>query len=435
MKLIQLGNYYSATLDERGLINFPFSHFINQKANPGTRAVELRALKVLDKYLSAHRVDLSVNCLNGELLSYEQARQIRGLCWLPIESIEEMSNKVLARIFKATSKKQIEHSNSVSRGTACQRAETISRFFNHYEIYFVPQLIHSEQLRTKIKDNLRMVTSLLRSIKPPNSSHPGQIVSLPTSKFLRLIEIVLKNPEKIFVNEKGIVSRNILRDQCIFLLAAEGLRPGAISAVELGRHYQLNGYLDLSARSTTSSNSAYGPRSKGSSSTLRAYSQPRLKVYPFTQKLIETYVNTERSRILRKQATNKSQGYLFITERGQPIASSTTLKNIFSQASKSLQKFGLLDIESDPHMRTKKNNGEYTYKFYAYVLRHSAATFFLAINGLSDATLIAMKLRFGWSINSKQPHRYAERQFIDISNAALHDHMNQLTDLANSQKV
>jgi hypothetical protein len=435
MKLIQLGNYYAATLDENGSINFPYSHFINQKTNPGTRSVELRALKVLNKYLLAHRIDLSVNCLSGELLSYEQTRQIRSLCWAPIESIEAISDKVLTRIFKASSKTQIDHANSVSRGTASQRAETISRFLIHYEIYFVPQLIHSDQLRTEIKDNLRMVTSLLRSIKSPNSSHPGQIVSLPTSKFLRIIEIVLKNPEKIFVNEKGMVSRNILRDQCIFLLAVDGLRPGAISAVELGRHYKLDGYLDLSARSTSSSNSAYGPRSKGSSSTLRAYSQPRLKVYPFTQKLIETYVNTERSRILRKQATNKSQGYLFITERGQPIASSTTLKNIFSQASKSLQKFGFLDIESDPHMRIKKNNGEYTYKFYAYVLRHSSATFFLAINGLSDATLIAMRLRFGWSINSKQPHRYAERQFIDISNAALHDHMNQLTDLANSQKL
>lgn len=435
MKLLQIGNYYSCVINENGFIQYPYSHFINQKSNPGTRLVELKALRILNKYLFAHRIELANQCFKNELLAYDQAREIRNLCWLPIESIDSMSDQILVRLFKATSKARSENRpNSVSRRTAAQRAETISRFLNHYEMYFVPQLISNEESRLKIKDNLRMINNLLRSIKVSDSSHPGQIVSLPSSKFISVIENVLKNPEKIFANETGKISRNILRDQCIFLLACEGLRPGAIASIVLGLHYQQNsGYLDLSSQSE-SSISPWSPRSKGSSSTSRAYSQPRLKVYPFTQKLIDLYIKTERAAILRKSATNKSHGRLFISERGQPIASSTTLKNIFTQTANSLGKLKVLDIENDPHMLTKKKNGEESYKFYAYVLRHSAASFFLAANGISDATLDSMKLRFGWSKNSDQPQRYAQRQFIDISNAVLHDHMNQLEDLAKQNK-
>lgn len=435
MKLLQLGNYYSCVIDENGYIQYPYSHFINQKSNPGTRLVELTALRILNKYLFAHKIELATQCSRNELLTYDQAREIRNLCWLPIKSIDSMSDQVLVRLFKATTKTSPgNRRGSVNKRTAAQRAETISRFLTHYEMYFVHQLISNDDSRLKIKNNLRMVNHLLRSIKASVSNHPGEIVSLPVSKFISVIEYVIKNPEKIFVSDTEKISRNILRDQCIFLLACEGLRPGAIATIELGIHYQqMSGYLDLSSQSTQS-RSPSAPRSKGLTSISRAYSQPRLKVYPFTQNLIDLYIKTERAAIVRKSATNRSRGRLFITERGQPIASSTTLKNIFTQAAKSLERLGLLDIENDPHMRKTKTSGEGRYKFYAYVLRHSAATFFLAANGISDATLDSMKSRFGWSRDSNQPQRYAQRQFIDISNAVLHDHMNQLHELANVEK-
>jgi hypothetical protein len=435
MKLIQIGNYYSCVINGDGYIQYPYSHFINQKSNLGTRLVELKALRILDRYLSAHRIELATQCLNDEMLSYEQAREIRNLCWLPIKSLESMSDQILARLFKATSKTQPENNKAyVNRRTAAQRAETIARFLTHYEMYFVPQLSFSEDSRLKIKDNLRMVNNLLRSIKISDSNHHGEIVSLPTSKFISVIENVLKIPDKIFINDKSKISRNILRDQCIFLLACEGLRPGAIASIHIGLHYQQDsGYLDLSAQ-TNYLNSPWEPRSKGARSTSKAYSQPKLKVYPFTQKLIDLYIKTERAAILRKSATNNSKGRLFISERGRPIASSTTLKNIFTQSAKSLEKLGVIKIENDPHMRTSKSSGEDRYKLYAYVLRHSAASFFLAANGMSDATLDAMKSRFGWSRASNQPQRYAQRQYIDISNAVLHDHMSQLHELANVKK-
>ena len=139
--------------------------------------------------------------------------------------------------------------------------------------------------------------------------------------------------------------------------------------------------------------------------------------------------------ILNKFAKNKSQGFLFINEKGMQFASSTTVKDVFARAAISLEKMGILKIEDDPHMRSSKNNVRDSYRFYAYVLRHSAASFFLAKNGLSDATVSSMKPRFGWSRNSKQPERYAERAYIDISNATLHMHMEELLELAENTRL
>ena len=428
MKLTHIGQYHSCVLNEDGYINYPYSHFLNQKSNKDTRQVEFKALRILNKYLSAHNIDFSTKILDENiLLNANQATELRNLCWLPIQKIESCSNAVLRRLFKATTKstRPEDRPNSVKRNTAAQRAETIARFIEHYEIHFVPQLINSQQSRSLVKENVRLIRSLIKNIKSEDNNHHGQIKSLPTSKFLDVIKIVLQSPEKIFITSSGLISRTLIRDQCIFLMACEGLRPGAIASISLGHYEKDSGFLDLSAAPISS----VGPKSKGANSSIKIYTQPRLIVYPFTQKLINKYLNTERASILRKFAVNPSGGRLFITERGKPIASSTTMKNIFSQASKSFERMGILKIENDPHMRRFKA-GKDCYEFYAYVLRHSAATFFLAINGLDEANLQAMKPRFGWSRNSKQPERYAKREFIDLSNATLHDHMQNLEDLA-----
>lgn len=429
MKLTHIGQYHSCVLNEDGYINYSYSHFLNQKSNKDTRQVEFKALRILDKYLRAHNIDFAVNALDENiLLNANQATELRNLCWLPIKKIESCSDAVLRRLFKATTKsiRPEDRPNRVKRNTASQRAETIARFIEHYDIHFIPQLINSQQSRTIIKENIRLIRNLIKNIKTEDNNHHGQIKSLPTSKFLEVIRIVLKSPEKIFITSSGLISRTLMRDQCIFLMACEGLRPGAIASITLGQHYDKDsGFLDLSAAPISS----VGPKSKGANSSFKIYTQPRLIVYPFTRKLINKYISTERASILRKLAVNPSGGRLFITERGTPIASSTTLKNVFSQASKSFESMGILKIENDPHMRRNKL-GKDCYEFYAYVLRHSAATFFLAINGLDETNLQAMKPRFGWSRNSKQPERYAKREFIDLSNATLHDHMQNLEELA-----
>ncbi|PPC97255.1 MAG: hypothetical protein CTY35_07510 [Methylotenera sp.] len=435
MKLIKAGKL-SAVISENNFINYPMSSFINLKSNVDTQSKELTALRVLQKFLDANKIDIATRCLEKNIfLTQHEARELRQLCWIPIDKIESYSNEFLKRIFKASSKAKSpeEMPGRIKRNSASQRTKTIARYLTHFNSYFVPQLLMSKVSLQAVSDNLEATNYILRNIRQADGNHEGQIISLPTSKFVDVIKTILEVPEEIFRTTLGTTSRNILRDQCIFLLACEGLRPGAIASIDMSQYDQTSGYLDMTKRSKNMDLSLKGPRSKGINSSLKNYSQPRLKVYPFTRALLQKYIHEERSEILSKFATNGSQGRLFINERGKPFSSSSTVKNVFSTAATALSKLQKLEIDDDPYVKTIKGKSN-QYKFYAYVLRHSAATFFIAHNGLDDATLDAMKPRFGWSRNSKQPERYAARAYIDISNTILHGHMDELLNLANAIK-
>ena len=437
MKLVAAGKVV-VVLNEDNYINYPMSSFINLKNNPDTQSVEFKALRILHKFMTANRIDFAERCVNENLLlNQHQARELKQLCWVPLEKIESCSNEFLRRLFKASSKatNPEEMIDRVTRNTAAQRANTIGRFISHYEAFFVPQLLRSKESLQSISDNVKAIKLIICNIKKSDKIHHGQIVSLTTSKFIQIIKTVLDSPQDIFKTEKGTISRNLTRDQCIFLLACEGLRPGAIASIELSQYDPRTGVINMSAGRSTKKAITKGPRSKGATSLTKSYAQPTLKVYGFTRETLSRYIKIEREMILNKFAKNKSQGLLFINEKGMQFASSTTVKDVFARAAISLEKMGILKIEDDPHMRSSKNKVRDSYRFYAYVLRHSAASFFLAKNGLSDATVSSMKPRFGWSRNSKQPERYAERAYIDISNTTLHMHMEELLELAENTRL
>lgn len=87
---------------------------------------------------------------------------------------------------------------------------------------------------------------------------------------------------------------------------------------------------------------------------------------------------------------------------------------MFHQVGKRLAQLGMLDVGNDPYFKNEKR-----YDFYAYVLRHSAASLFIELKGTGDGALDKMKNRFGWTLHSKQPQRYAARALSEQANMEL----------------
>lgn len=141
-----------------------------------------------------------------------------------------------------------------------------------------------------------------------------------------------------------------------------------------------------------------------------------------------------------KKLTNRSNGFLFLSDKGEPIKHRSSITEMFNKLGKRLTTIGLLDIGSDPYFAGQKK-----YDFYGYVLRHSAASFFLAnkctemakeageersgqYKDVPDRVKDLMKLRFGWTVSSKMPEHYAARALSDQSSVTLMEFNQSLLD-------
>jgi len=133
-----------------------------------------------------------------------------------------------------------------------------------------------------------------------------------------------------------------------------------------------------------------------------------IELWPFTVDAIQSYINVEREAVLSKHLKNRSRGFLFLTEKGEPIKHRASITELFTRLRQRLGQMGLLDVGTDPYFREQKQ-----YDFYSYVLRHSASSLFLEFKGTDARVLDSMKARFGWTMNSKQPERYAARALSD----------------------
>lgn len=112
---------------------------------------------------------------------------------------------------------------------------------------------------------------------------------------------------------------------------------------------------------------------------------------------------------------------LFLNEKGEPIKHRATLTAMFNRVGKRLAQLGMLDVGNDPYFKDEQR-----YDFYAYVLRHSAASLFIELKGTDGDALDKMKSRFGWTLHSTQPQRYAARALSEQANMELKAFYGQL---------
>lgn len=210
----------------------------------------------------------------------------------------------------------------------------------------------------------------------------------------------------------------------MFLLACEGLRPGALGNLTRDDFRPNSGHLVLkdNTKKRASPPSTGTPALKGAGSKKVTYaSETMITLWPFTVTAITDYLVKERDPVLAKHLKNRSLTFLFLNEKGEPIKHRSTLTAMFNRVGKRLARLGMLDVGNDPYFKDVKQ-----YDFYAYVLRHSAASLFIELKGTDDGVLDKMKSRFGWTLQSTQPQRYAARALSEQANIELKAFYGQL---------
>lgn len=445
-----LANY--VLLREDGTVHYWFSKFLTDRfTNPHTRELTAQSLRVLHRFLAAQKIELAVRATECRCLTYDETKALVALCWRPLAEIEAMGDRKITLLTSPMAgKAPSELPNAMEPNTAQKRLHHIAQSLEFYrEVFLDPRTPFGnprEQLRSAYEDTCNQ---LRRAIRGTKQNHHLAIKSLPRDNYLAIIETVFTRPDELFQSATGRPSRTLLRDRAMTLLACEGLRPGTLGNVALRDFQPHSGHLcitDNRAKRTAKVTSNTPVLKLGDSIQVSSGSETIITLWPFTVRAIQDYIDTERDAVLMKRLRNRSAGFLFLSELGEPIRHRDSITSMFNRLGHRLAELGFLRITNDPYFPKQKQ-----YDFYGYVLRHSAASFFLAEKtkeiaeqrGLSmptefkdvpDHVKDLMRTRFGWTDGSEMPERYAKRALTDQANLTLMEFNQQLLDAVQTRK-
>lgn len=435
-------------LHEDGSIHYPFSKFLTDKfANPHTRELVAQSLRVFYRFCTAHQIELVFRALEGRCLTYDEAKRLAELCYRPLAELEAMGNKKVVLLTSAKAgKAPSELPGAVEPNTARKRLNHIASYLDSYREVILEPNIRSVTARVQLKHEYDKIgVQLRRTIRGTKQSHHLAIKSLPRDKYLLIIEAVYERPHDLFQTAAGKPSRTLLRDRAMVMLACEGLRPGTLGNIALA-DFRPNAeklvITDNRAKRSERITSNTPKLKLGDSTLVNSASETMITLWPFTVSAINEYIETERDAVLMKRLINRSKGFLFLSDEGEPIRHRGTITEMFNKFGNRLAALGLLDIGDDPYFQKQEK-----YDFYGYVLRHSAASFYLSQKcieyaekaGISrphdykdvpDRVKDEMKLRFGWTPGSNMPELYAARALSDNASVVLMDFNQRLLDAA-----
>jgi integrase len=423
---LRIAQNLTLLIDGDGVINAPMSIYLNEEYdNPNTKDLVSVPLRVLHRFLMVHGIDLPSRALEGECLKAVECKWLAELAYRPLEEIEQMSDEMLKR-FNTTSRKTnaMDLKGALEPNTVAKRLNRMAHFLKRYREGILDESIRSAALKAQIKDRYTVVCMQLENrIRGTKQGHHHNIRSLPIERYKQVIRELVVNAETLFCTESGKPSATMMRDRAISLLAAEGLRPGAIGNLTVDdfryRAGDLTGYMvikDNVARRGTTVTSAV-PTVKGIRSTKQPHnSNITVSLWPFTCQAIKDYLDGERDAVLGRRLANRSKSFLFVAEHGRPIGDRTTLSAVFSSLGYRLKALGFLNVaEGDPYATGKH------YKFTAYTLRHSAATLFYKTHAKNKNVLDLMRERFGWTARSTAPSRYAKRSMSEAASVDMQE--------------
>jgi len=421
-------------LHDDGTIHFPFSKFLTDKfSNPNTRELVGQSLRIFYRFCIAHEIELAVRATEGWCLTYNESKNLLGLCYRPLGEVESLTIKKVVQITSAKAgKAPQDRPNAVQQNTVKKRLIHIAQYLQFYLEVFLKPNIRSKTLCETLRHEYEETTHELKNkIRGTKQGHHHNIISLPSDRFLEIIRAIFVRSENLFLNKTGGVSRNLLRDRAMALLACEGLRPGTLGNIARSDYHDKSSHLVIkdNREKRTDTASTTPVLKLGDSILVNSASEGMIELWPFTVKAIDDYIRTERTSILSKHLKNRSKGFLFLNEKGEPIKHRASITDMFHRLGKRLSELGLLDVGNDPFFRNQKE-----YDFYAYVLRHSSASYFLERNGTEDRKLDAMKHRYGWTKNSVQPQLYAARAYSDQANILLMEFNEQLMTKVRQKK-
>jgi integrase len=420
MRIVTAKMNYVA-LHENGAIHYPFTKFLTEEFdNPHTRELAAAALRILHRFFKAHGIELAMRALEGRCLTYDEIKSLAALSYRPLEELDMMSNTKVVRITSAM--RDLEPSETpgaVEQNTARKRNVAMACYLRFYRETFLDPHIRSLTLRETLREAYDSTQEKLKGqIAGTKENHHLTIRSLPSERFLKIIRKVVLEPEHLFLTASGKPSATLWRDRAMVLVACEGVRPGTIGNIAR-LDFLGNGYLKITdnrlrrlGRQTTGT-----PVLKlGRTTQVSSASEGMLSLYPFTSAAIEDYLELERKPILAKHLKNRSIGFLFLNEKGEPIKHRSSITEMFNRLGARLGELGLLDVGNDPYFHDQQR-----YDFSGYVLRHSAASFYLQRKGASPATFREMEMRFGWVFDSPMVKRYADRALSDAASINLQE--------------
>lgn len=420
----------------------PFTLYVNERyLNPSTRISAARALRVLVRLVDAFDIDLAARALEALCLTEAEKKCLVQLVWHPIESIESMTDRHVRNIALAKSKSgAAKIKSAVSANTAAKQLIQIAEFL----IWYHDKVLDPRMpLTSGTTDVLRRefescAKDLKRAIAGTKSMHPHKIKSVPARRFLEIYSAVFLRSEEVLTTEAGKKGGNLVRDRAMVLLAAEGLRPGAIGNIALADFKWPGGserghivIKDNTARRSKQMSIAT-PRQKGAGSHQNYNSELVMAIWPTTAQAIKDYIDHERQAVTAQTLRNKSEGFLFLADHGGPIGDRATITMVFRRAGSGLKRLGLLAKDrSDPYL-----DGE-SYSFTAYLLRHSAASLFYSSKALQmkgEVVEDLMKMRFGWAVQSAMPRLYAQRAMSDAASLTVDDFVDSLLEESRAVK-
>ena len=434
MKSVVAKNNY-LLLRPDGSIHYSFSKFLTEEFdNSNTRELVAQSLRILYKFCQAYNIEFAKRAaVDGKCLTYDELNKYVDLCYRPLSEIENASaRQILVAANGRIRKNSKALPNSVEPNTAMRRLHHTAHFLEFYREVMLEPCIRAESSRKIINYEFETTTSRLRGkIKGTKQSHHHDIQSLPSTKFLAIIKTLFLEYETLFLTSTGKQSRTKLRDRAIALLACEGLRPGSIGNIARADFRQEASILIIKdnrhRRDSTSSSTPF--LKLGDSTRVNSASETQISLWPITVQAIMDYINFERNVVLTKRLMNRSKGFLFLSEKGEPIKHRSGLSGMFARLGKRLSVIGLLDIGTDPYFKNQKR-----YDFYAYVLRHSSANLFVERAEANERSLNAMKSRYGWTMNSTQPERYAARALSELANIDLMEFNRDLLNLVERKR-
>jgi integrase len=434
MKLKAAGRKAVIEYDD-GRIHGPFSLYLNESTNANTRSSIFSSLTLLHHFLVLQSIQLADRAATGRCLENFEIEVLADLAFRPLAEVHSMDTRKLKRYLSSIDSSGPDaRSGAVLRGTASQRVDEIAGFLEFFRRLIDPS-IASRDLREMLASSFKTSIERLRRAVPNAPGGNGEIRSVPGPRYMEIMKAIYCRPADVFCGDDG-PTRSLNRDRAMALLAAEGLRPGEIGNLRINDIYNKAGDVFVSIQSNLQHRkkiTSSTPRGKGLSSSVRRYSTQRtIKLWPWTAAAISDYQAGERRMALRAVSRDRTNGFLFLKGDGKPITSRRTIGLRFEVAEVGLERLGLLGAVNDPRRRSNE------YDFSAYVLRHSAASFFYEtkVNAGEDPNAVKdqMRARFGWSATSDMPQRYANRAIRDRANLTLQEFWRELRAEAKSSK-
>lgn len=404
-----------------GRVHVPFSLYLNMRlSNRHTKDGVARSLRILGRLSDAFDVDIAQRALVGECLKETELAALRQLAFCEWQVIEAMSDHDVRNLAVAQAGRTSRRRATVASNTAVKHLVAIAGFMDwYYKTVISPRMPLGSEVSTVLAQRYAYcVENIKRGVAGTKSLHPHRIRSMPARAFLRLYSEVFTNAEEVFKSPVRGTSSTTSRDRAMFLLACEGLRPGALGGLALAdfkwRGGDAQGYITITNHGDKRAvHKRDTPRQKGLGSAQSYNSEITVSIWPTTAQAIQNYIDGERQAVVSKTLRNRSAGFLFLSKAGTPIGDRGTIQAVMERARDGLRQLGLLARDpEDPYLRGEE------YEFSAYLLRHSAASLFYELKSAEQGAQVAqslMKDRFGWTMDSQMPNLYARRAMTDAA--------------------